>query len=54
MKESIRFFNDDAGATAVEYGMMIALITVAIIVTVSLIGEQINEVFESVLSEIAT
>jgi pilus assembly protein Flp/PilA len=43
-----RFWNDESGATAVEYGLMVALIAVAIIVTVGLIGTRLNAKFETV------
>jgi pilus assembly protein Flp/PilA len=36
---------DDRGATAVEYGLMVGLIAVAIIVTVGLIGVSLNDLF---------
>lgn len=39
---------DDEGATAVEYGLMVALIAVAIITTVGLLGTKLNELFSTV------
>jgi pilus assembly protein Flp/PilA len=39
---------DDEGATAVEYGLMVALIAVAIITTVGLVGTQLDALFEQV------
>jgi pilus assembly protein Flp/PilA len=41
-------WNDESGATAVEYGIMVALIAVVIIVTVALIGTRLNETFTKV------
>lgn len=41
-------FASDKGATAVEYGLMVALIAAAIMVTVGLLGGQVNTIFESV------
>ena len=38
----------DKGATAVEYGLMVALIAVVIIVAVRLIGTNLNSIFNSV------
>ena len=38
----------DEGATAVEYGLMVALIAVAIIVAVTLIGTNLSAMFNSV------
>ena len=43
-----RFFKDEEGATAVEYGILVALIGAAIIITVGLLGSKINDVFASV------
>jgi pilus assembly protein Flp/PilA len=39
---------DDRGATAVEYGLMVALIAAAIVVTVTALGGQLNTLFTSV------
>jgi pilus assembly protein Flp/PilA len=41
---------DDEGATAVEYGLMVALIAAAIIVTVGLLGTKLNSLFTDVVS----
>ncbi|MFF1831710.1 Flp family type IVb pilin [Paenarthrobacter sp. NPDC058040] len=38
---------DETGATAVEYGIMVALIAVVIIVAVSLLGNTLVETFKS-------
>jgi len=38
----------ERGATAIEYALMVALIAVAIIVTVGLLGDQLNLVFEAI------
>jgi pilus assembly protein Flp/PilA len=42
----------EEGATAVEYGLMVGLIAVAIIATVVLLGEQLNELFQGVTDEL--
>ena len=42
------FVKDEKGATAVEYGIMVALIAVVIIVTVALLGSSLNTIFGSV------
>lgn len=39
----------DRGATAVEYGLMVGLIAVAIIVAVVALGGQLTEMFTSVV-----
>jgi pilus assembly protein Flp/PilA len=46
---SDRLKKDMKGATAVEYGLMVGLIAVAIIVTVGFLGERLNELFDDVL-----
>ncbi len=42
----------DEGATAVEYGIMVALIAAVIIATVGLIGTQLDVKFNDVLTAI--
>ncbi|MCH7790414.1 MAG: Flp family type IVb pilin, partial [Acidobacteria bacterium] len=39
---------DDRGATAVEYGLMVALIAAVIVVAVGTLGGQVNTAFEFV------
>jgi pilus assembly protein Flp/PilA len=43
-----RFFRDEAGATAIEYGLIAAGIAVAIIAAVQLTGSGLNTTFTSV------
>ena len=43
-----RFWKKEEGATAVEYGLMVALIAVTIIGTVTLIGENLDGLFQTV------
>ena len=38
----------DRGATAVEYGLLVGLIAVAIIATLVILGPQLNALFDSV------
>ncbi len=42
------FANDESGATAIEYGLIAALIAVAIIGAVGLLGGKLKTTFESV------
>ena len=42
----------DRGATAVEYGLMVALIAVVIIVAVTLLGTNLKSVFNSVATQV--
>ena len=39
---------DDRGATAVEYGLMVALIAIVIIVAVTLLGKNLSGLFNTV------
>ena len=43
---------DEAGATAVEYGLLVALIAAVIIATVVLLGTQINTAFTSITAKL--
>ena len=48
-----RFANDESGATAIEYGLIAAGISVAIIALVSTLGGQLNGVFQFISDELA-
>jgi len=48
MKKLIQFINDEEGATAVEYGLMVALIAIAIITAVSGVATALNDKFGEV------
>ena len=43
-----RFFEDESGATAIEYGLIAAGISVAIIAVVQGLGSKLNTTFTSV------
>jgi pilus assembly protein Flp/PilA len=47
-----RFAQDRSGATAIEYGLIIALIAVVIITAVTLVGSNLNTSFNSVNSSL--
>ena len=40
-----RFWNDEEGATAIEYGLIAGLIAVAIITTLTALGGNLNTLF---------
>lgn len=44
--------DEEKGATAVEYGLMVALIAVVIIFAVTTLGQNISDMFESVAGKI--
>jgi pilus assembly protein Flp/PilA len=49
-----RFANDESGATAIEYGLIAAGISVAIITAVMTLGTQVNSTFTFVSSQLAS
>lgn len=49
-----RFVNDEFGATAIEYGLIAAGISVAIIAVVNSLGTQLQKTFSTVSSQLAT
>ena len=44
-----RLRREEKGATAVEYGLMVGLIAVAIIATVVILGNQLDALFQQVV-----
>jgi pilus assembly protein Flp/PilA len=49
-KLMVRFQNakDEAGQTLVEYGLIVALISIVAIAALTLVGEEVTAVFDSV------
>jgi pilus assembly protein Flp/PilA len=47
-----RFLKDESGATAIEYGLIAALIAVAIIGGVSALGKSVNTTMDNVSTAI--
>jgi pilus assembly protein Flp/PilA len=54
MKRMKKFFKSDLGATAIEYGLIAALISVVIIAALQLTGNSLKTVFNSVSSALTT
>ncbi len=48
MKKLIRFLKDEDGVTAIEYGLIAALIAVGIIAAVTAVGLKLKSTFETV------
>ncbi|MDH4232724.1 MAG: Flp family type IVb pilin [Nitrospirota bacterium] len=48
MKKVLQFLRDEEGATAVEYGIMIAAIAAVIIAVVIVVGQKTNNAFSNV------
>jgi pilus assembly protein Flp/PilA len=49
-----RFAADESGATAIEYGLIAAGISVAIITVVNTLGSQLKSTFTTVSTQLAT
>jgi len=47
-----RFMNDESGATAIEYGLIAALISVAIITAVTTLGTNLSSTFNTVATTV--
>lgn len=51
MSKLMRFVRDESGATAIEYGLIAAGISVAIIVAVNQLGSKLNTTFGNVKNQ---
>ena len=49
-----RFAKDESGATAIEYGLIAAGISVAIITVVNTLGSQLKTTFTNISTQLAT
>lgn len=54
MNRIVSFIKREDGATAIEYGLIAALISVVIISAVTLIGGNLEELFNTVSSALVT
>ncbi|MGB9041201.1 MAG: Flp family type IVb pilin [Pseudolabrys sp.] len=52
MSKVIAFLKNESGATAIEYGLIAAGISVVIIATVNAIGSSLNTKFNSISSQL--
>jgi pilus assembly protein Flp/PilA len=48
----VQFGKDQSGATAIEYGLIAAGISIAIIAVVNTLGTQLNSTFSSISSQL--
>jgi pilus assembly protein Flp/PilA len=48
----VRFLKDDSGATAIEYGLLAAGISVAIIAVVNGLGSKLNSKFDYISTQL--
>jgi pilus assembly protein Flp/PilA len=53
MKNVMKFLKDKSGATAIEYGLIAALIAVAVIGGVTSLGTNANATFNNIADEMA-
>ncbi|ALL14400.1 Flp family type IVb pilin [Caulobacter henricii] len=49
-----RFLNDESGATAIEYGLIVALVAVVIVSAVTTLGTNLKATFTKVGTKVAT
>jgi len=48
-----RFWDDESGLELSEYAIMIALVIVIAVVTIGLVGQRINEIFQELLKQLS-
>jgi len=53
MSHVLRFLRNESGATAIEYGLIAAGISIAIIAVVNGIGHQLNTTFSRVSTQLS-
>ena len=53
MKLVSKFLKDESGATAIEYGLIAALISVAIIAAATTLGTNLNTTFTTISDDVA-
>ena len=54
MKRLMRFFKDEEGVTAIEYGLIAALIALVIIIAVALVGTSVSTTFSNVATHVSS
>jgi pilus assembly protein Flp/PilA len=54
MNTVARFVNDESGATAIEYGLIAALIAVGIILAATTLGTSLSELFDGISTKLTT
>ena len=52
MKKLINLFKDEEGVTAIEYGLIAALIAVVIIAAVTAVGTSLDDKFDTIATEV--
>lgn len=54
MNALLNFIKDEEGVTAIEYGLIAALIAVTIIVSITLVGDELVVIFNRVSAALKT
>lgn len=54
MRNIIRFMKEEEGATAIEYGLIASLISVAIVAVLLALGPKLRDVFQTVSDSLKT
>ena len=54
MNTVARFVNDESGATAIEYGLIAALIAVGIIAAATALGGSLSGLFSAISTQLGT
>ena len=49
-----RFLKDESGATAIEYGLIAALIAVALVTVMALLRDGLNTAFTNIKTQLST
>ncbi|MCC4115639.1 Flp family type IVb pilin [Aromatoleum toluclasticum] len=49
-----QFYRDEEGVTAIEYGLIAALIAIVIIASVTSVGNNLNVVFQTIANKLNT
>lgn len=52
MEKVMRFLRDEEGASAVEYGLLVGVIAVAIITVAAALGDELEETFRTVKNKL--
>jgi pilus assembly protein Flp/PilA len=52
MSTFTRFLNDQSGATAIEYGLIAALVSVAAIAAMTTLGTKLTSTFDAVSNQL--
>ena len=54
MQHFIHLMHDESGATAIEYGLIAALISVVIIGAVTLVGTNLSSTFQKIATKLSS